>query len=151
MNLELVVDASRMIKEDMGDWKSYLISVDGVDGSQKSPFARYLSWHAAIPLIETDLFLISGGDFEYRLSELESAISNRLQKDRPVIVEGVLISCLLDRIKLSADFKIFCRKEGHLGSCIWRKHFSSYYKKYKPRTSSNFVYEWSGEKSKRTQ
>jgi uridine kinase len=128
-------------------WRRLTIAVDGVDHSGKSTMARYLSWQLGMPVIETDLFLAESKDGlpTYRWEMLAQVVSSRHQLDRPVIVEGIFVRSILEKLGTSPDFSIYVECIGHQGSVNWQNAFSIYQAKYKPRESAAFVFAHDGQ------
>ena len=82
--------------EELGEWRAFIIGVDGWTGSGKSTLARVLAWQLEMPCIETDLFLTGNGWGHYDWDTLGRLVAKRLDHSssgrsagRPVIVEGV--------------------------------------------------------------
>jgi adenylate kinase family enzyme len=80
-------------------WRAFLIAIDGRGGVGKSPLGRRLSLELKLPLIETDLYLNDiSNTLEYHSDELKRVINTRLNKNRPVIVEGIFIRQILKQL-----------------------------------------------------
>jgi uridine kinase len=90
-----------------------LIVVDGADGSGKTSLASWLAWQLGAPTVHLDLYLAALEPIvQWRSDDLTRAVSSRLDKRRPVIVEGVLALDALDLIKRKADFLVFVKGVG---------------------------------------
>lgn len=99
----------RAIEPLLVGWTGKLIAIDGRPLGGKSTLARFLAWQLGVPAIHTDLFMKEGqGRSDYRYEELERAIQSRLGKrsPAPVIVEGVAVLRLLQRLDLQPDFLV---------------------------------------------
>jgi uridine kinase len=90
-----------------------LIAIDGVDGVGKSSLASWLGWQLGMPAIQLDLYLTSLEPIQWLTPELQRAVSCRLDRDRPVIVDGILILDALDQIGRKADFFVWVDSDRH--------------------------------------
>ena len=98
----------------LGNLPPRIVGVDGRNGVGKTTFGRYLAWHFNVTLIETDLFANEGSVLlGYRLADINRLIQLRLDKPRPVVVEGVALLRLLEQLHRSADFLIYCESANH--------------------------------------
>ena len=84
-----------------------LIVIDGADGSGKSSLASWLAWQLGMPAIQLDLYLTSTQPIQWRSAHLARVVARRLDRDRPVIVDGVLALDALDQIKRKPSFLVF--------------------------------------------
>jgi hypothetical protein len=139
-------DQHRKLRDDiraaLGSWRRFLIAVDGVDGAGKSNLARYLAWQLGMSAIETDLFLDSSKvGLNYRFQELRSAISKRLSRDRPVIVEGVAVLRLLRHLSLTQEYLVWVEQEGHDGSHSLGSDIAGYEAEFTPRNHANSIFK----------
>jgi pantothenate kinase-related protein Tda10 len=91
-----------------------LIAIDGADGVGKSSLASWLAWQLGMPAIQLDLYLTSLEPVQWLTADLQRAISHRLDRGCPVIVDGVLLLDALDQIGRKADFPV--RVDGGEGS-----------------------------------
>lgn len=127
----------------MGKWRSFLIGVDGVDGSGKSTLARYLAWQLGMPAIETDMFrYFEGEEPKIHHQELKGLLCRRLNRNKPVIVEGVLLLETLADIELNPDYLVYTEREGWPGAHILQDRFDDYARKLAPRNSADSVFGW---------
>jgi cytidylate kinase len=83
-----------------------IVAIDGLNGTGKTTLARYLSHRFNCSLIETDLFMIKAA-VDYRFEEMKTLINFRLQRDRPVFVEGVAVLRTLKNMNFVPDFHIY--------------------------------------------
>ncbi len=84
-----------------------VVAIDGRDGSGKTTMGRFLAWHFNCTLLETDNFLVRRqGTLQYREDEIRRIIAGRLDSDLPIIVEGVAILDLLDKLTIAPDMHI---------------------------------------------
>ncbi|MGL4968204.1 MAG: hypothetical protein ACRC67_43720 [Inquilinus sp.] len=80
-----------------------LIAIDGIDGEGKTPLAKNLSATLGWKRVDLDHHFIGGPIMEMlRFDDVESAIS-----PRPVIVAGIHMLEVLDRLGLRPDFLIY--------------------------------------------
>ena len=133
----LFADAWKELRE----WRKFLVGIDGIDGVGKSTLARFLAWQMGISNIENDLLLDSKKPgFNYREDDLRRLIEARLNKNRPVIVEGVFLLKILDNLKLEPNYLIWVENRSREGSHTLQNEFAKYDEDYKPRTRANFVF-----------
>ena len=66
-----------------------LIAVDGMDGVGKSSLASWLAWQTGMPTVHLDLFITSLQPIQWLTADLKRVVDLRLDRRRPVIVEGV--------------------------------------------------------------
>ena len=117
-----------------------VVAIDGRDGVGKTTLGRYLAWFFNVSLIETDLFLLRGrGQLDYRYDEVARLINARLEKPRPVIVEGVAVLQLLMRINLAPDFLIYVHNPSESGSEGLSDELSEYESAFAPKAKANVV------------
>ena len=83
-----------------------IVTIDGLNGTGKTTLARYLSHRFNCSLIETDLFIIKGS-LDYRFEEMKALIDCRLNRCRPVFVEGVAVLRTLKRMNFLPGFHIY--------------------------------------------
>jgi uridine kinase len=86
-----------------------LIAIDGADGIGKSSLASWLAWQTEMPTVHLDLFLTSLYPIQWLTGDLKRAVDRRLDRKRPVIVEGLLVQDVLDQIGRKADFVVFLK------------------------------------------
>jgi len=113
-----------------------LIAIDGADLSGKSSLASWLAWQLGMPAVQLDLYLTTGGTIKWRTEELARVIAKRIDAQRPIIVEGVLIFDALDQIRRKADFLIFVAG-GHLESSL-APQIAAYLSRQKPLERADF-------------
>ena len=83
-----------------------LIAMDGTDGVGKSSLASWLAWQLEMPAVQRDLYLTNDEPIQWLKADLDRAISRRLGRGRPLIVDGVLVLDALDQIGREADFLV---------------------------------------------
>ncbi len=125
------------------EWRKFLIGIDGRDHAGKSTIGRYLALKMHITAIETDLFMKEWG--VYHDEDLKRVIDARLNKDRPVIVEGIFLLRTLDNLGLEPNYLIYAVNEGFEGSETKRADFIAYEAKYAPKRKAKNVFYWKGE------
>jgi adenylate kinase family enzyme len=97
-----------------------VISIDGVDGVGKSTLARKITEELSLPHIEIDAFVQAqkGGYINYidydRLSEriVQPMISNQM-----IVVEGICVQQVLNKISLNPDVSVYVKVINHYG--LW--------------------------------
>ena len=143
--MELSIQDSRLIGDinrSLGNWHRYLIAIDGRDGSGKSRLARLLAFNLDMPMIETDLFIQPRQGIPiYRYIELKNAIEARLQLDRPVIIEGILVLEMLNQIALKHDYLVYVSNPGFDGGISLMSRFEAYESEFSPQEAADFTYE----------
>lgn len=84
-----------------------LIAIDGADGIGKSSLASWLAWQLGMPAVQLDLYLTSLEPIQWLTADLKRVVDRRLDRKRPLIVDGVLVLDALDQIGRKADFVVF--------------------------------------------
>ncbi|HDS1598632.1 TPA: hypothetical protein QEL30_003497 [Stenotrophomonas maltophilia] len=107
-----------------------LVAIDGKPGTGKTTLGRFLAWYFNVSLVETDLFLAEPAltkgatGLNYELSAIRQIIDSRLQKPRPVIVEGVAVLRTLQQVGRTPDLLIYVSNssasDGRLGTMLRR-------------------------------
>lgn len=123
-------------------WTGFLIGIDGRDGTGKSTLARYLAWQLGLPTIELDLFLEDDGKISHRYDDIRRVARARLQRDRPLIIEGVCLLRALDYSSLACDFLVTVDVREYSGSETLRSIFEAYEEEYRPQERSSAIYQW---------
>ncbi|OOY11230.1 hypothetical protein BMG00_15995 [Thioclava marina] len=118
----------------LAEWRSFIIGVDGRAGIGKSVFARYLSFRLNMPVIELDNFKTGNGLIAHSACANE-LVSRRHERNRPVIIEGVLLQDILATMGRSADFLIRFVKPEDDGP----DEFLSACEDYEMRTSPDLI------------
>lgn len=88
-----------------------IIGIDGDNGSGKTTLAREIYAALGGTVVSIDDFLIGNGQpylSQLDFPRLASTIENAAE---PIIVEGVLLQEVLQRLQISADFTILARCE----------------------------------------
>lgn len=98
------------LKEVLRNLPPVVISIDGAPNVGKTTLGRFLAWTFNVSLIETDLYLIPGLDrYEYERACLKRVVLSRINRDRPVIVEGVVSLRELEALHIESRFHIHVR------------------------------------------
>jgi hypothetical protein len=84
----------------------FLIAVDGADGIGKSSLASWLAWQLGMPAVQLDLYLTNQQPIRWLTVDLERVVARRIDRNRPLIIDGVLALDALDQIGRSADFVV---------------------------------------------
>lgn len=138
--------------EELGEWRAFIIGVDGWTGSGKSTLARVLAWQLEMPCIETDLFLTGNGWGHYDWDTLGRLVAKRLDHSssgrsagRPVIVEGVGLLHILKTLGRQADFLIQVQNESRAvcDSEDYERWMEKYQADHQPGARASFVFRWS--------
>jgi uridine kinase len=124
----------------MVDLPGIIVTIDGRDGVGKTTFGRYLAWHFNVTLIETDLFIIPAEDHVIHLDDqINRIIERRITIPRPVIVEGISMRQLMQRIGRQADFSIYVTKPLHSGSKLLDARLSAYEASFAPYATADLI------------
>lgn len=117
-----------------------LIGIDGRNGVGKTTLGRFLAWQFNVTLIESDLFLLRNtGSVDRRIEEIDRLIECRLQKPRPVILEGVMLFSMLNELNRMADYVVYCQSANYSPGNPLEPMLQKYEEKYLPTTRSNLV------------
>jgi uridine kinase len=88
-----------------------LIAIDGADGWGKSSLASWLAWQLGMPAVQLDLYLTNLHPIRWLAGDLQRVVGRRLDRDRPVIVDGILALDALGQINRRADYHVFVKGE----------------------------------------
>jgi hypothetical protein len=117
-----------------------IVTIDGRDGVGKTTLGRYLAWRFNVTLIETDLFLIPAQDYVIYLDDqINRIIERRVTTPSPVIVEGVAMLQLMQRIHRVPDFSLYVRRPGHASSPLMAPRLAAYEEAFAPSAAANLV------------
>jgi uridine kinase len=134
-----VVDA---VAPTMGGLPGVIVTIDGRDGVGKTTLGRYLAWHFNVTLIETDLFLIPAADYLIHLDDqINRIIERRITTPLPVIVEGVSMLQLMQRMNRVADFSIYLTNPRRSGSRLMDRRLSAYEAAFAPAAKASVAVE----------
>jgi hypothetical protein len=84
-----------------------LIAIDGADCSGKSSLASWLAWQLGMPAVQLDLYLTDLRPIQWLVDDLARVVACRLDRDRPLIVDGVLILDALNQLGRTPEFLVF--------------------------------------------
>ena len=92
-----------------------LIGIDGADGVGKSSLASWLAWQLGMPTVHLDFYLIHGSEpMAWMVKEINRIIGQRIDGERPMIIEGTFLLDILEQIEWQPDFLIYVSGEGNL-------------------------------------
>jgi uridine kinase len=117
----------------------FIVAIDGRDGVGKTTLGRFLSWRLNVSLIECDLHLKNGPGISHRTGTISRLIAARVQRSRPVIVEGVKVLEVLHRAEKKADFLVWVDSPSYGGSDLLRGELSTYESVYGPKERASIV------------
>lgn len=124
-------------------WRRLTIAIDGVDGAGKSSFARFLAWQLGMTVIEADLVLAPDCTVpRHDLQLLGRLLHDRLDDNRPVIVEGVFIQRALRQIGIVPDYVALVRAIGHRGSLTWQTAYKIYRREHPSMKTPDYKLVW---------
>ena len=112
----LVQDLTRSLAER----SARIVTVDGWQGSGKTTLAKNLASSLGLSRYELDDFLQEhrGGFLEYLdYLQLTAALTEAFKKSRPILLDGICVLEVLQRIGLRPDVKVYVRKISASG--IW--------------------------------
>lgn len=121
-----------------------VVAVDGRTGAGKTTLGRFLAWYFNSSLVELDLFLAKGG-LVWRKAEIERIVKLRLDRCRPVFVEGLLVLDVLDSIGIKPDYTIYVRNSDSPDGCGFAKESEEYESRRSVVASSDHVVEFQHE------
>ncbi len=91
-----------------------------------------------------DVYLVRDSDpITWRFQDLTRAVegAQHVPPIRPVIVEGIALLWVLQRVGRSPDFHVFVEKDGHEAGM--RDYLESYLEEARPQKKANYVLKWS--------
>ena len=95
-------------------WKGVVISIDGVNGSGKSYLSSFLSKKNGYSYIDIDGDYLIPNKGKYidfiRYNELKGKIAALLTGDKTIVVDGICILKVLNKIGFNSDIKIYVKK-----------------------------------------
>ncbi len=113
-----------------------LIAIDGADGCGKSSLASWLAWQLGMPTVHLDFFMTATVPIQWRTADLKRAISHRLDRGGPVIVEGILVLDAIEQVGLSPGFLVFVAGKG---SSFFSEQIKTYRSRKRPCGNAEFV------------
>ena len=129
----------------VGDFSPKIVGIDGFDRCGKTTLGRYLAWRFQITLIETDIFLQVDNyndfaDLKHNYPALKQVIQRRLgSKRHPVIVEGIALLQIFERLQLTPDFMVFCEPTNYETLSYLGEELIKYEEKYNAKLRANKV------------
>jgi hypothetical protein len=124
-------------------WRKMTIAIDGVDDSGKSTLARFLAWQLGMPALETDTTLPPDSPTPTpNTCILRELIRSRHLRNRPVIVEGIVILGTLQRLEVVPEFLVRVEATGRQGSSDWHGRFTDYERNFPRILRPDFLFTW---------
>lgn len=134
---QTVVDALEPI---MRRPRGAIVSIDGRDGVGKTTLGRYLAWQFNVALIETDLFLIPTRDHIIHLDDqINRIIERRVSTHAPVIVEGISMLQLMQRIARTPDFMLYVNNPKRSSDASMERRLAAYEEAFAPAAHASLV------------
>jgi len=138
-----------------------LIGLDGRNGHGKTSTASWLAWQFGMSSIYLDLFIEEqksegGAICKWRTDDLARCIKSCEAKQKPLVIEGVLLLDVLSAIQKTPDFLVVVEKSDPLRSrdrsqdddLIDRREFSlsyqitKYFERRRPSDIADFKLMW---------
>jgi uridine kinase len=117
-----------------------IVTIDGRDGVGKTRLGRFLAWYFNVTLVETDLFLIPAEDYVIYLDDqINRIIERRVSSRLPVIVEGVAMLQLMQRINRVAAFSIYVENPNRSSGKRLDEMLTAYEADFSPSASASLV------------
>lgn len=120
----------------------FIIAVDGRPGSGKSTLSRWLAWQLGWSAVETDLYIDQESENQplYFVDELRRAITHRLDRNLPVLVEGIMLLQVLEAIGLPHDYLVCVEHVDESPGRLTENSILPYEKTYRPRQGADFIF-----------
>jgi hypothetical protein len=83
-----------------------IVAIDGLNGTGKTTLGRFLAHKFNCTLIETDLFMVRPA-LDYRFEEMKKIVNGRLERQRPIFIEGVAVLRTLETMNHKPHFHIY--------------------------------------------
>ncbi len=83
----------------------------------------------------------------YQLDQINRLIQLRLDKPRPVLVEGVALLRLLEQLQRPADFLIYCESADSDSDDVLGPWLDEYERAYTPKSRAGIVVDLGGHDS----
>lgn len=117
-----------------------IVTIDGRSGVGKTTLGRFLAWHFNVTLVETDLFLIPAKDYVIHLDDqVNRIIERRTTMPLPVLIEGIAMLQLMQRIGRVADFRIYVTNARRTGSASMLRRLAAYEAAFDPRANASII------------
>jgi adenylate kinase family enzyme len=114
------------------DLPPVIIGIDGLSGSGKTSYGRFLSYFYNVTLIESDAF-VTGCILkqEYDFECIKRSINERLRHQRPVIIEGICIVDLLSKMDMKPNYLIRVVNQKQYENETFDRHVQDYEQRVK--------------------
>jgi uridine kinase len=117
-----------------------IVTIDGRGGVGKTRLGRFLAWYFNVTLVETDLFLIPAEDYVIYLDDqINRIIERRVSSHLPVIVEGVAMLQLMQRINRVAAFSIYVENPTRSSGKRMDEMLTAYEADFSPSANASLV------------
>lgn len=115
------------------------MSIDGTDGSGKTTLGRFLAWFFNVTLVESDNFILEDRSLSYDVDAVRAVIRRRLERPRPVLIEGVVVLRLLAQIGYQSNFHIHLMSGRQSSSKYLANELKRYELEFEPRRRANLI------------
>jgi hypothetical protein len=78
----------------------------------------------------------------YRMEDLARVIQSRLGSDRPIMIEGLRVLELLERLHVPCDFLVWVEQEGREPAQAFAKQLADYERRFNPRKRADEIFLW---------
>lgn len=137
-------DLTEWLRPKTQPWRRMTIAIDGFDHSGKSTLARFLAWQLGMPVIELDFVLIQGSvPPTHDILLVKRLVKFRLSKNRPVIVEGVFVLDVLEKLGLDPEVAIRAENRRDPSTGSWPDAFAEYSARHARSVTPDYVFAWS--------
>ena len=134
-----------IIRKKFGSSRRYTVAVDGADHAGKTTIARYLSWQLRMSIFELDIYVNpDNAPTEKDIDILKGYISFRHKANIPVVVEGICVLEILEKVKIKPDFYIVIKNSSFKnGTGYFREKLLKYNEQYSSQCIPDYELQWS--------
>ena len=129
--------------------RAMIVGIDGPHREDRSTLARRLAAELGISVVELDLFLPVDALWpDLCLGDLWRVLHSCLDRDWPVIVEGVCLLRVLRELPLPCDVLVYVRRNRDMLSKAGNEVLSlrvitGYQREFQPEAHADLIYTWS--------